>query len=40
MGNTPCFCINIKDSNKISTQGEVVIGKGAFKFKKIVIIFI
>ena len=36
MGNTPCFCI---DSNKNGKQGEIIIGKGVFKFKKAVFIF-
>ena len=39
MGNTPsCFCLRGK--NKDSNQGEIVIGKGAYKFKKIVLIYI
>ena len=36
MGNHPCFCVAYND--KQTNQGEVVIGKGAFKFKKIVYI--
>ena len=36
MGNHPCFCDAYND--KQNNQGEVVIGKGAFKFKKIVYI--
>ena len=39
MGNIPqCFCLN--ENNKESNKGEIVIGKGAYKFKKIVFIYI
>ena len=39
MGNSPpCFCLSEK--NKDSNKGEIVIGKGAYKFKKIVFIYI
>ena len=34
MGNNACFCFTDKNQNK--NQGEIIIGKGAFKFKKIV----
>ena len=37
MGNYPCCCIDKNDKNP--NQGEVVIGKGVYKFKKIVFIF-
>ena len=38
MGNSPCFCLDI-NSNKNGKQGEIIIGKGVFKFKKVVFIF-
>ena len=36
MGNNPCFCTPY--NNKQNNPGEIFIGKGAFKFKKIVYI--
>ena len=36
MGSHPCFCTPYDD--KATNQGEIVIGKGAFRFKKIVYI--
>ena len=36
MGSHPCFCVSYND--KQTNQGEIVIGKGAFNFKKIVYI--
>ena len=36
MGSHPCFCTPYDD--KQTNQGEIVIGKGAFRFKKIVYI--
>ena len=37
MGINPCFCITDINNNK-ANQGEIIIGKGVYKFKKIVII--
>ena len=37
MGNYPCFYLS--DNNRNNNEGEIVIGKGAFKFKKIVYLF-
>ena len=36
MGSNPCFCVAY--GTKTTNQGEVVVGKGAFRFKKIVYI--
>ncbi len=36
MGNHPCLCTPY--NNQQTNPGEIVIGKGAFKFKKIVYI--
>ena len=35
MGTYPCFCISYK---RYENPGEIVIGKGVYKFKKMVFI--